>query len=701
MSSPASARAAARSTWLFCAAVFVSAFLLFQVQPLISKAILPWFGGTPSVWTTCLLFFQVVLFAGYLYAHLVSVRLPVRVQSVVHVLLIVAALSLLNILPAPEWKPSGEESPVLRIVLLLSATVGLPYFILSTTGPLLQRWYSLVLPHRSPYPLYSLSNTGSLLALLTYPFLVEPRAAMSQQGQYWQWGFWAFAALCAGCILRLVRSGAGGHAGDAAAHGAEERKRIRAPAKAVPPTLGKIAAWFILSLAASAMLLATTNHVCQDVAVVPFLWVVPLSLYLLSFILCFGGGWWYRRQWWAAAMAALVLGIGWVFINDTAISLREQTAVYFGALFAMCMVCHGELARMRPPPEHLTAFYLTLSAGGAGGGLFVALLAPLLFPDYWEFHLCLGAGTIIAVATFFHARGWIGTNRRPPLPWLAAAMLLVAVVGVMFADRWQEHARAIAVERNFYGVLRVERAQHQGLELTLLRNGRTIHGLQFDDPEFRDEPTSYFSRSSGVGRVAQVLAERGRPLRIGIIGLGVGTLAAYGRTGDVIRFYEINAADVHMAREHFTFLQNSGADIEIVLGDARVSLEREPPQQFDLLVLDAFLGDAVPAHLLTREAMALYLRHMLPDGVITVHVSNQYFDLTPVVSALAGEFGLSFLAIHDPGGGKTGNPPSSWAVLAAASGVLADPRLAEGAQPAASRPILWTDDYSNVFRLLR
>lgn len=696
MSAPAADHvpSSARSTWLFCAAVFVSAFLLFQVQPLISKAILPWFGGTPSVWTTCMLFFQLALFAGYAYAHLVSARLPVRAQSVLHLALIGAALATLHILPGSHWKPTGEESPVLRIVELLAATVGLPYFILSTTGPLLQRWYSLVYPDRSPYWLYSLSNAGSLLALLSYPFVFEPLAAMSQQGRWWQWGFWLFAALCAACILRLLTSGATGSASASSTESlaASQPKR---------PTASQYALWFVLALAASAMLLATTNQVCQDVAVVPFLWVAPLSLYLLSFILCFESDRWYRRDLWAPVATLLIVGVCWVQIWGTRSWLPLQVFVYFSTLFAICMVCHGELALFRPAPQHLTAFYLTLSAGGAGGGLFVALLAPLVFPDYWEFQLCLAGGTIISIVTYFHSRGWIGPEERPPVGWTVIAILLLSVVGVVFTDKLTEHSRAEAVIRNFYGVLRVDTEPLKDMMLKTLRNGRILHGAQYVERGWTTVPTTYYSHSSGVGRAALMLSERDRPFRMGAVGLGVGTMAAYGRVGDTIRFYEINAVDVQMAQTYFSFLEDCPANVELAVGDARLSIEKESPQHFDLLVLDAFSGDAIPTHLLTREAMAQFLRHMQPDGIIAVHVSNLHFDLRPVVAALAEEYQLATISIDDRGRDRAGDLSSRWILLSRDPAVLKHARLAVGVPTPLDHRVLWTDDFSNLFSVLR
>jgi SAM-dependent methyltransferase len=688
-----------RPAWGFAAAVFVSAFLLFQVQPLISKAILPWFGGTPAVWTTCMLFFQVVLFAGYAYAHLISSRMPPRVQVVLHMALIAAALLLLHILPGADWKPTGRESPTLRIVQLLLATVGLPYFILSTTGPLLQRWFSLAHPGRSPYWLYALSNAGSLLALLSYPFAFEPSLAMSSQGRFWSIGFWVFAALCAACALRLFRLPAVAPAPTAATPWQSQ----------APPGGGRYAVWFSLAMVGSAMLLAITNQVCQDVAVIPFLWVVPLSLYLLTFILCFDSDRWYSRRVYALSSAALVVAVCWMLVYGLMTFLPLQALVYFGALFAVCMLCHGELARMRPDPRHLTAFYLTISAGGAGGGLFVGLLAPHIFPDYWELHACLAAACLIAILVYFHEKNWFGADVRPPMIWSLGAILLISLIGTVIADEMTEHARVTDVRRNFYGVLKVEdelqvlrRAGQPPLKepATVLRHGRIIHGLQYQDPALASEPTTYYARTSGVGLALATLAERPEPIRVGVVGLGAGTLAAYARHGDVYRFYEINDAVIDLATRHFSFLSASPGEVENILGDARLSLEAEPPQDYDLLVLDAFSGDAIPTHLLTREAMQQYLRHVRPDGIIAIHVSNLHFDLRPVVAALADEFDLSLATVDDQTERLAGDRTSRWMLLSRNPSVLKSERIAAQTSAPQDLRVLWTDEFSNLITLM-
>ncbi|REJ86840.1 MAG: hypothetical protein DWQ34_26530 [Planctomycetota bacterium] len=679
----------AHSTVLFAAAVFVSAFLLFQIQPLISKAILPWFGGTPGVWTTCMLFFQVVLFAGYGYAHLVASRAPVRLQGVLHTLLIVIALFQLQVLPGASQKPDGDEQPALRIVVLLVSTIGLPYFLLSTTGPLLQRWFSLVHPGRSPYRLYALSNAGSLLALLSYPFVFEPAFALSVQARLWSIGFWVFAAgsaVCGGLLLRVVQPSS------------SSVRAVEAEEKAAAPTPGRYVLWFVLAMIASAMLLATTNHVCQDVAVVPFLWVVPLSIYLLTFILCFESDRWYKRRWYAAATAVFVFCVCWQLIFDTVSTFSLEAALFFGTLFVLCMTCHGELARLRPHPRHLTAFYLTLSAGGAGGGLFVALVAPALFPDFWEMHLCLLAGVLCSIAVYFDDAGWLDDGLVAPPIAMGVAVLLIVAAGTVFADSIMNSQKSLRMTRNFYGVLEVE--IDDSVDAVVLRHGRIIHGVQLRAPGKSMIPTTYYSRRSGVGRVLELLQSRKENLRVGLVGLGIGTLAAYGRQGDTMRFYEINEDVERLAREEFTFLSNSSAEIEVIIGDARLSLESEPDEEFDLLVLDAFAGDAIPTHLLTREAFEAYLPHVAADGVIAVHISNQHFNLRPVTAALAKEFSLSTVTIGIERAAELVDESSTWVLMARDRSTLDAGVLKYDAIPPPREQVLWTDDYSNLFELL-
>ena len=683
---------------LFATTVFVSAFLLFQIQPLISKAILPWFGGTPSVWTTCMLFFQTLLCGGYAYSHLLTAKLRTRWQAMLHVTLLVVSLAFLNILPSIAWKPVGAESPTLRIAVLLLSTVGLPYFLLSTTGPLLLRWFSFIEPTTSPYRLYALSNAGSLVALLSYPILFEPLMRISIQANSWSIGFCVFAALCFACVVRLWRL-------------PQDIRQRTEPAghvnrKSRHVTTGTYVVWFSLAMVASTMLLAETNEVCQDVAVIPFLWVIPLSLYLLSFILCFESDRWYRRNWYAIGTAVLVLAVCWLQSFGSLIFLPLQLAIYFGTLFSICMLCHGELARMRPDPGSLTAFYLTLSAGGAGGGLFVGLLAPMIFPAFWEHYLGLLAACIIAVIVYSDDRGWASEDRRPPMLWTGLAIALFTGVGTVFAAAIMNYTESIAMVRNFYGVLEVETDDIE--DAVVLRHGRIMHGIQLKG--IPSLPTMYYGFKTGVGRSIEELRDRRTPLKIGLVGLGAGTLAAYGKMGDTFRFYEINENVTLLAQRHFTFLKNCPSTVEIIHGDARLVLENEAPQEFDLLVLDAFSGDAIPTHLLTQEAMQSYLRHLRPNGLIAIHISNLHFDLRRVTDALAAASDLHSITLEtapvmdsDTGTQSLIDPGSRWVLLARDAELLNRPRYTEIAAhdplPSA-RHVLWTDDFSNLIEVL-
>jgi hypothetical protein len=683
---------------VLAATIFLSAFLLFQIQPLISKVILPWFGGTSAVWTTSLLFFQSVLFAGYLYAHLVASRLTPRVQAGVHLAMLTLAVATLSILPGAELKPTGGEVPVLRILQVLGVTVGVPYFVLSTTGPLLQWWFSLLYPGRSPYRLYALSNAGSLLALASYPFVIEPSLAVGSQGRMWSIGFWIFAGLCAVCAGRVLRGS------ERVAETNVQPEMASEPA----PSFWRYLGWFFLAMTASALLLAMTNHVGQD-AVVPFLWVLPLVLYLLSFILCFDSDRWYWPRVYSVLTALLVLACCAVNIEWSRSYLPLQAAIYFSALFVICMLCHGELARRKPGPRHLTGFYLTLSAGGAAGGLLVAVVAPYVFSDYWEFYGGLAVSMLLAIEVFFDRAGWLNHDRNPPLLAKAGAIALLSLVGVVIVAAVIEQREAIATERNFYGVLHVEHKTRPpnyeggppGRPAINLIHGRISHGLQYVDEAERGIPTTYYTETSGVGRSVAALREQRPTLRIGAIGLGVGTVAAYGKKGDFIRFYEINENVERVARQYFTFLESSPATIDVAIGDARLTLEREEPQRYDLLIVDAFSGDAIPTHLLTKEAMQVFQRHVVKDGIIAFHISNIHFNLRPVVDALADDAHLSHVEIYDKPEKRPEQFVSHWVLVSATPEVLERPVIANATSPDEPERILWTDSFSNLWGVLQ
>ena len=705
------------SAW--CAAtIFLGAFLLFQVQPVISKMILPWFGGSPAVWTTCLLFFQVALLGGYAYADLLArVEQPSR-QAVIHLILVIVALLLLPITPNASWKPDGAWHPTLHILLLLAVTVGLPYFLLSATSPLVQAWFARAYVDRSPYRLYALSNIGSLLALLSYPFFFEPSLTTSMQGNVWSVSFVVFAAFCARLTMKLWRAGplqtaANPDSGNSPFQGDS------------PPTWITRLSWVALPALGSALLLAVTNHLCQNVAVIPLLWVAPLSLYLLSFIICFDRETWFVRRWFGLAAVVIVLmasyltlapllkshfeklGYGWQWSYITT-HVVLQITVYLVALFSLCMVCHGELVRRKPHARRLTAFYLSVAAGGALGGLLVALVCPLVFSGFFELNLALILGCLLALAALAvdMKQHWLSeaTFLLRGAALLAGAVVLGIVVWTQFEAR--DHEGGLARARNFYGVLSVKEryADDDEAQGRALFHGDTLHGYQLLGDGKLDVPTSYYTTHSGVGKTL-LNYRTNSPLRVGAVGLGVGTVAAYAKQGDCFRFYEINPLVILLAEKHFTFLEDARtrqAEIQVEVGDARLSLEREEPQDFDVLVLDAFSGDTIPVHLLTREAFKVYLRHMKPDGVIAVHVSSRYVDLKPVVLRIGRHYHLKNALVHSVKVDKLATAPCDWILLTKNERFLRKDAIAEVSQFMAADDAfpLWTDQYNNLFQIL-
>ena len=676
---------------LFAVTIFTSAFLLFQVQPLLAKFILPWFGGTPAVWTMCILVFQMLLFGGYAYAHLLSSIKSIPHQACIHAALLAIAALTLPIVPGAEWKPVGDEAPGLRITLLLLATVGVPYFLLSSTGPLLQKWFSTACPGTSPYRLYALSNTGSLLALVSYPFAFEPVFSSTAQAWLWSVLFLVFALSCLMCGWKTATAA----------------PVVASSAEASPASLidcnGELprARWFMLSMLPSIMLLATTNEVCMDIAVVPFLWIIPLTLYLLSFILTFESDRFYRRRPMTTITAVSLISTMIMLSKGCPFGVVVQIILFFVNLFAVCMLCHGELVRLKPSPKHLTSFYLTMSAGGAAGGLAVGLLAPLVFNGYFELPLAILACLLVCIGTYLRDDKQFQL-RVPQATTLKFGTTLVSLFFVYFAFFAQHSDNVKDVERNFYGVLRVEDdvLESPVRPMRDMVHGRVVHGRQFTDEQGRREPSTYYSHSSGIGK-ALLASDENKPRRIGVVGLGAGTLAVYGRAGDAMRFYEINPDVISLARKHFTFLDDSKATIDVVPGDARLVLEREPNQQFDVLVLDAFSGDAIPVHLLTSEAMQIYTRHLSDNGILAVHISNSYFDLEPVVRALAEDSGLDARVQTCDRGADAGVAfDSVWMLLSHdvhSLDVVCGPDTSE----APHRVVYWTDDRNNLLNVLR
>jgi hypothetical protein len=669
---------------LFAGTIFTSAFLLFLVQPLIAKQILPWFGGSAAVWSICMVFFQAVLLAGYAYSDWVTRHLRVRMQAALHVGLLLASLAFLPLVVAARWKPTGAEDPTWLILGLLLATIGLPYFLLSTTGPLVQSWVARTPWSARVYRYFSLSNLASLLSLLSYPVLIEPRSSLLQQAQGWSWGYGLFAVLCAGTTLLVAYRWPGVPERPGQALAADEAK---------PPRWPDVLLWLSLPALASWLLLAVTNHISQNIAAVPFLWILPLSLYLFTFVLCFESDRWYRRGVFLPLAAGVLVLCAFGLQHHIGSDVRTGLPIYVGGLFVLCMFLHGETARLRPAPRYLTRFYLMLSLGGAVGGALVGLVAPHVLPAYYELGIGLALTALVAVAVLRH-RTWLRVSGVA----LAACCAYFLVVQIRSDTDNSRH-----LMRNFYGALitfdirRTDPASY----VRLLSHGSIKHGEQFLDPLRRREPTTYYGATSGIGR-AMAAAPAG-PRRVGLIGLGAGTLASYGRAGDAYRIYEINPQVFELADSEFTFLRDSAAHIERVLGDARLALEREPPQGFDLLAVDAFSGDAVPVHLLTAEAMDVYVRHMKPDGIVAFHVSNRYLELAPVVAQTAQLKGLSAVLVSDDAKDSKWLNSTDWVLVAREPGVLARGALRGAASPivlpASSRP--WTDDFNNLLGALR
>ena len=891
----------------YAVTIFVSAFLLFQVQPLIGRFILPWFGGGPSIWTSCMLFFQILLLGGYLYAHLISVKLKPRTQVMTHLSLLAVSLVFLPIAPSDSWKPVADQSPLLQILLLLLATVGGPYFMLSSTGPLMQKWFSQSSPGQSPWRLYALSNIGSLLALLSYPFVFEPWLALRQQVWSWSVVYGAYVVLATWCGIRYLQHqrmaattslSTAENIDSTAASSAEDARTKR-------PGMGTMLLWLGLAACSSAMLLATTNQLCIDVATVPFLWVLPLSLYLISFIICFDSPQWYDRRAFGLLLLACSPVACWVIDEGADVNISKQVAIYATILFACCMTCHGELVSCKPHARYLTLFYVLISAGGALGGVFVAIVAPYTFHGYWEYHIGLVACCVVTLIAWCAKRIWLGTPSAAFWIWalitagnvalvayyvyapledvidatdetivfgvyglmqfvglimtgalerrwkglialwsvlsavlcawfvgygtwqFAGAMSTIRTViigsaivspiaataflwfshwidqrwehtafsrfylpgilyplvagvcaGLLYFDKikdWQavsfatttgaallmewsargfrgkdraslgfwfwvpaitlilflsnrlavivesenvvnQNKQTVYTSRNFYGVLRVQKESSEEDEDFIapkysLTHGQIKHGFQFIDEYWKTQPTTYYGRESGVGIAIQMSRDRQdesdkRPLRVGVVGLGTGTIAAYGEKGDTFRFYDINPDVAALSDKFFTYLHDSPARTEIIIGDARIMMEREiaagQSQQFDILAIDAFSSDAIPVHLLTSECGDIYRQQLRPGGILAVHISNRFLDLNPVSRGLAEHLGWSAYQIENSEDDLAGVFSSTWILLTSDAELGSDPAFLKSVTPWKDdeKILHWTDDYSGLWQVL-
>ena len=679
--------------------IFLGAFLLFQIEPLIAKRILPWFGGVAAIWIVCLLFFQVVLLLGYAYAHWLARTFRRPLQARIHIALLAASILFLPVYPRDSWAPVGPDHPTDRILLLLAATIGLPYLVLSSTGPLLQKWYAGQY-RTAPYRFYALSNIASMLALLSYPVLVEPWLTTRHQALTWSSMYALFAVFCAAIALSPR---------------ADSREPEQAASQSAPPTWKPQLLWIALAACGSALLLSVTNYISQNIASVPFLWILPLSLYLLTFILCFAGASWYPRSLWLRFLGLMLGSMAYALSPSFSLPLKVSLPLFCTGLFVACMFCHGELARLRPDPRHLTSFYMMLSLGGALGALFVALIAPRIFAGLYELHVALGLCALLVVIV--HAadpQSEFSLLRLRPGGFVLAG-LAIALIASLSVNARADAATARFSARNFYGLLRIvdgsspqpsasftSSATPEDTRYVSLMNGTINHGLQFLAANRRRWPTTYYGPDSGIGVALKVAGQSG-PLRVGIIGLGAGTTAAYGRFGDHFTYYEINPLVIDVTRRQFTFLQDSPATIDIVQGDARLSLQRESPKNFDVLAVDAFTGDSIPVHLLTREAFELYFRHLQPNGILAVHVSNRYLNLQPVVAAAAVSLGKEAVLVQNADDYPKGIYGSNWVLVGKPGKFIGEAAIeADGniLSPAPNHR-LWTDDFSNLFQALK
>ena len=688
---------------LFAATVFTSAFLLFLVQPIIAKQILPWFGGNASVWTVCMVFFQLVLLGGYAYADALVRRLAPRTQAIVHTALLVASLAFLPILASESWKPSPDTEPTARILLLLVTTIGLPYFLLSTTGPLVQAWFARSFPGAVVYRLFALSNLASLAALIAYPPLIEPATSLQTQSYAWSAVYVLFALLCAG-----------------SAWSAASKPPITNPVATImnpatgeaAPRTSDYALWLAMSALGSLMLLAVTSHITQNVASVPFVWIVPLVLYLLSFILVFDVGGararsgWYSRVWGLPFLFVLLVGMSYMlFENLGVMKIRYTIALYCAGLFIACMFCHGELAAMRPAPRYLTRFYLMISIGGSAGGLFVGLIAPRLFNMFVELPIALAACAALAALLTWRGASSAAPGSMARRLLYTAAVAALAVTGAVTWHGYKYvdyvHTDAIVMTRNFYGTLRVK--EYDGNDDThvtrALVHGVINHGWQYTDPALRKEPISYFGPGAGIAKALDFYS--GKPRRVGVIGLGVGVFMAWGKPGDSFRIYELDPDVVKIAREKFWYLADSQGKIDVVTGDGRLNMERDPPRNFDLILVDAFSSGSIPIHLLTREALQAYRRHLAPGGVVVYNVTNRFVNLAPVLKLVAEAEGMKAILMNDdPSDGKYSG--TAYVLVTDNAKLLADNRFVDADE---IEPIpdltAWTDGFNNLFKVVR
>ena len=734
---------------LFSITLFVSATLMFWVQPMFAKMALPLLGGTPAVWNTCMVFYQSVLLAGYLYAHLAPKWLGVRRQALVHLSMLLLAFFTLPIGIKLGSTPPIAANPILWLLLLLLVSIGFPFFVISTSAPLLQRWFAATGHPEAgdPYFLYAASNLGSMLALLSYPILFEPFLRLQAQSMAWTWGYVLLALLIAGCAFVLYRA-----PNSSAKPTAPKGKGIPADQPAASDfarvTVLQRTWWVALSFVPSSLLLGFTSYVTSDIASVPLLWIIPLSLYLLTFVLVFARRPLVPHRLMVQLELFLIVPIVMLFYFDVG-KLWWIFGLHLAAFFVIAMVCHGELAASRPPAFYLTEFYLWMAVGGVLGGLFNALVAPQLFSSITEYPLVLVLACflrpqadrtadrftqwldlLIPLGIFLGFAGLSRLYNTGPsqfsFPAKVVLICLMAMLFLRFSSRPLRFCLAVGAlllagglfhpdkakvvlhqERSFFGVIRV--FQDTGGKYHTLYHGATLHGAQCMEAARRREPLTYYRRNGPLGQVFTTFSGPNAKKTIAVVGLGTGTIASYGQAGQHLTFYEIDPVIERIARDlrYFTYLSDCPAQVQVILGDARLSLKTAPDASYEMIILDAFSSDAIPIHLVTREALSLYLAKLKPDGILVFHISNRFLELAPVMGNLARDAGLVCLLNRQLGVSikdqKNKLMGCEWVVMARKQEDLGDLVQDRGwvALKGQKEPHPWTDDYSDIIRYLK
>ncbi len=672
---------------LYGITICLSAFLLFFIQPLIAKVMLPYFGGSGFVWMATILFFQMVLLLGYGYAYVLTKFFSDKLQAIIHVILLAVSFYFIPI--HLHYDPTLETlwSP-LAVLSLLTLSILLPCTVISASSPLLQHWYCRLRQTSFPYIFYSISNAGSLLGLLGYPFLLEPLIGLKSQQFGWSLFYGIYAVLCLLCLVKLF----------------SQKIPKNLTADLIKTKLSQKLKWLVLTFLSSALLLSTTQFLVQNVLNMPLLWVLPLALYLISYIVIFSKPKNYDREFWAVSFMIWLVAILWL-INHMQLGGINVVIVILALLFSACMVCHGELIKLKPQTDDLTLFYLFIALGGVLGGIFSNIVALLIFKNWWDYYIPLIS--INLIICFLFVRQYVSAGKLWDRLLALLSMVVVTILAVViFLNIYMPKEKLIAQFRNPYGFIRVYDFQLP-TPFRVYMHGMVIHGLQFKAPSKEFWPTTYYGHTSGVGVAFEFLREKKKPLHIGIIGLGCGILAAYGEMSEHFTFYEIDKDSQTAAREYFTFLKGSKANIQVQLADARIQLQHElktnGSQQYNMLVVDAFNGDAIPFHLLTVEAMALYQQHLSKDGIIAIHTSNTYLNFLPVTAGLAQHQGCSQYWIASPRDGGKGLSDATWSLISC------DPTLGAWLQEhhlqfktgKSVTPILWTDDFNTVLPLLK